>query len=278
MTLGCNRVGKVIDLSHLREISLRIKGAVNMMQAARLLHISTVRVRQLVAAGIIRVFGGEPRHGESWLIDGNSIADLSIESIISGAEKDLVTVSYLAKHHLPAGGGLVELIQAIRSGEIRAYRGADDGHSTLGYWLVKPQDLTGWLHTSFHGKSSEFPGVSVGKAAVLLGLKEEVAYSFVRLGLLWSTSVKRGRCTQQMVKPDAIERFRRRYILGPEIAVYLGMSPRDSLKHLWEIRIRPIAGPTISTASCRQYVWARSKKLVDYLAWKAAHSEDLDVA
>lgn len=270
---GGKRVFKAVNLGQLRETSLCIKGAVNMMQAARLLHISTVRVRQLIAAGIIHVFGGEPRHGESWLIDGKSIDDLSIERIISGAENDLVTVSYLAQHHLPAGGGLVELIQAIRSGEIRAYRNADEEHTTLGHWLLKPQDLTAWLHTSFHGKSSEFPGVSVGKAAVLLGLKEEVAYSFVRLGLLWSTSVKRGRCTQQMVKPDAIDRFRRRYILGPEIAVYLGMSPKDSLKHLWEIRIRPIAGPTILTAACRQYVWARSKKLVDYLVWKAAHCE-----
>ena len=275
---GGNRVWKAVNLSHLREIALWIEGAVNMRQAARLLHISTVRVRQLLAAGIIKVFGGEPRHGESWLIDRNSICDLSIENIITGAEKDLVTVSYLAKHHLPAGGGLVELIQAIRSGQIRAYRSADDDYATLGHWLLKPQDLAAWLETSFHGKTSDFPGVSVAKAAVLLGIKEEVVYSLVRLGLLRSTSVKRGRCTQQMVKPDAIERFRRRYILSPEISVYLGMSPRDSLKHLWKIRIKPIAGPTILSAACRQYVWARSKKLVDYLAWKAAHSEDSDVA
>jgi hypothetical protein len=278
VTRGGDRVWKVINLEHLREISQRIKGAVNITQAAKLLHITTVRVRQLLAAGILKVFGGDPHHGERWLIDGDSIRELRIENVVTGAEIDLVTVSYLSKHHLPAGGGLVELIHAIRSGQIHAYRNADDSRATLGYWLLRPEDLTDWLQTSFKGKTSDVPGLSVGKAAILLGIKEEVAYSLVRLGLLWSTSIKRGRCAQLMVKPDAIERFRRRYILGPEISVYLSMSPRDSFKHLWGVRIRPVAGPTISAGVCRQYVWARSKKLVDYLAWAAAHSEDLDVA
>ena len=36
-----------------------------------------------------------------------------------------------------------------------------------------------------------------------------------------------------MVKPTAIERFRRKYILGPELAVFLGMSPKHTTHHLW---------------------------------------------
>lgn len=74
-----------------------------------------------------------------------------------------------------------------------------------------------------------------------------------------------------MVKPTAIERFRRKYILGPELAVFLGMSPKHTTHHLWMNGFRPVAGPSIVKSLCRQYVWARSKKLVDYLTWKAAH-------
>lgn len=48
-----------------------------------------------------------------------------------------------------------------------------------------------------------------------------------------------------MVKPTAIERFRRKYILGPELAVFLGMSPKHTTLHLWMNGFRPVAGPSI---------------------------------
>jgi hypothetical protein len=73
---------------------------------------------------------------------------------------------------------------------------------------------------------------------------------------------------------QAIERFRRGYILGPEIAVYLVKSTREAFKHLWEARVRPVAGPSIPNAACRQYVWVRSKKLIDFFAGEAAQIDD----
>ncbi|MNJ38441.1 hypothetical protein D3C77_332880 [compost metagenome] len=189
-----------------------------------------------------------------------------------------MTINFIAKHYLPAGGGLVELIQAIKCGAIQAYRSDEDEPAALGQWLMRPSDLSLWMEERFQGSDLEFSGISVPKAAVILGIKEEVAYACVRLGLLGSNPTKIGRSTQHRVTPKAIETFRRKYILGPEIAAYLGMSPRDSLRHLWEIRFRPVAGPTLVSASCRQYVWSRSKKLVDYLTWRASHGSVTEAA
>lgn len=162
------------------------------------------------------------------------------------------------------------MIEAIQSGELKAFRDMDQHKAAVGYWLLKPQDLTDWMQHALQ-KAEDFLGITVAKAAVLLGVKEEVAYAMVRLGILWSTSVRRGRSTLQMVKPAAIERFRRRYILGPELAVFLRMSPKHITHHLWMNGLQPVAGPSIVKSPCRQYVWPRSKKLVDYLSWKAAH-------
>ncbi|MDN6864799.1 TniQ family protein [Pseudomonas rhodesiae] len=264
------RKSKVVDVGQVRELALLMQKAVNLRQAAKLLHINPERVRQLITGGILKFYGGKPKAGERWLIDVDSLSGLRFERTQAPPGNTLVTINYLAKHHLPTGGGLVEMIEAIRSGELKAFRDMDQSKAAVGYWLLKPQDLTGWMQHALQ-KSSDFPGITVAKAAVLLGVKEEAAYAMVRLGILWSTSVRRGRSTLQMVKPAAIERFRRRYILGPELAVFLGMSPKHITHHLWTNGFRPVAGPSIMKSPCRQYVWPRSKKLVDYLSWKAAH-------
>ncbi|MGX1182964.1 hypothetical protein AB7M29_000643 [Pseudomonas sp. F-14 TE3623] len=264
------RKSKVVDVDQVRELALLMEKAVNLRQAAKLLHINLERVRQLTSGGILKFYGGRPKAGEQWLIDVDSLGGLEIARTQAPPGNTLVTVNYLAKHHLPTGGGLVEMIKAIKSGELRAFRDADESKTAIGYWLLRPQDLTDWMQRMLQ-KSSDFPGITVGKAAALLGVKEEVGYAMVRLGILWSTSVRKGRSTVLMVKPAAIEKFRRKYILGPELAVFLGMSPKHTTHHLWMNGFRPVAGPSIVKAPCRQYVWPRSKKLVDYLAWKAAH-------
>lgn len=264
------RKSKVVDVGQVRDLALLMQKAVNLRQAAKHLHINLERVRQLITGGILKFYGGKPKVGEKWLIDIESLSGLRLERMHAPPGNTLVSVNYLAKHHLPTGGGLVEMIGAIQSGELKAFRDLDQSKATVGHWLLRPQDLTGWMQQALQ-KSSDFPGITVAKAAVLLGVKEEVAYAMVRLGILWSTSVRRGRSTLQMVKPAAIERFRRRYILGPELAVFLGMSPKHITHHLWMNGFRPVAGPSIVKSLCRQYVWPRSKKLVDYLSWKAAH-------
>ncbi|MCL9800747.1 MULTISPECIES: hypothetical protein [unclassified Pseudomonas] len=267
---SCGRKSKVVDVSQVRELALLMAKTVNLRQAAKLLHINLERVRQLISGGILKFYGGKPKAGEKWLIDVDSLRGLGLERIQAPHGDVFVSVNYLAKHHLPTGGGLVEMIEAIKSGELRAFRDADESKAAIGHWLLRPQDLTDWMQSALQ-KPSDSPGITVGKAATLLGVKEEVAYAMVRLGILWSMSVRRGRSTVLMVKPTAIERFRRKYILGPELAVFLGMSPKHTTHHLWMNGFRPVAGPSIVKSPCRQYVWPRSKKLMDYLAWRAAH-------
>lgn len=269
-----DRVFTVVDLDHLKAISQHLQGVADMKETSTLLSLCRNRVRQLLAGGTLQFFGGEPRPGERWLIDCRSINELIDEKLPTSSDQSLVSINYLAKHSLPKGGGLVELVQAIRAGELRAYGPAENGSVAVGAWLLKPQDFAAWQQARAENKSPVFPGLSVVKAAALLGVKEQCAYAFVRLGLLWSTAVERGRRTQLMVKPQAIDRFRRGYILGPEIAVYLGKSTREAFKHLWEARFRPVAGPSIPNEACRQYVWVRSKKLIDYLASEAAQIDD----
>lgn len=267
---------RVVHLPQLQEVSNHQNAAVTLEGAAKILAISKTRVRQLLSAGLLEFFGEHKTSRSPWLVARASLDELVPGGVDLVTDSELVSINFIAKHYLPAGGGLVELLQAINSGALHAYRNDEDEPVALGQLLMMPADITLWLEERFQGSDLEFAGVSVPKAAVILGIKEEVAYACVRLGLLKSNLSKIGRSTQHRVTPKAIETFRRKYILGPEIAAYLGMSPKDSLRHLWDIRFRPVAGPTLVSASCRQYVWSRSKKLIDYLTWRAGHGSDAE--
>ncbi|MGJ7547454.1 TniQ family protein [Pseudomonas alloputida] len=273
-----SRLLRVVHLGQLQEVSYHRHAAVTLNGASKILGLSMTRVRQLLSAGLLEFFGDHQVGRSPWLVARDSLDELMPDVVDLVAESGLVTISFIAKHYLPAGGGLVELLQAIKSGALQAYRSDEDESAALGQLLVNSADLSLWMEERFRGSDLKFSGLSVPQAAVILGVKEEVAYACVRLGLLKSNPAKIGRCTQHRVTPKAIETFRQRYILGPEIAAYLGMSPRDSLRLLWDIRFRPVAGPTMVNASCRQYVWSRSKKLIDYLVWRTTHGSDPDAA
>jgi hypothetical protein len=132
----------------------------------------------------------------------------------------------------------------------------------VGKWLISLDELV--LKEIVQHASSQDKGMSVSAAAKLLGVKEEVAYSLIRLGRLRAETVQSSRRSAQVVSLGAIGHFKRNYILKPEIALILGTSRvYDALRYK---RYLPVAGPTLLHAKCRQYVWRRSKKLTAYLA------------
>ena len=126
------RVFTVVDLDQLKAISQQLQGVVDMKETSNLLSLCRKRVRQLLAGGTLQFFGGEPRQGERWLIDCRSINELIVEKLPTSTDQSLVTINHLAKHFLPKGGGLVELVQAIRAGELRVYRQAETGPVAVG--------------------------------------------------------------------------------------------------------------------------------------------------
>lgn len=99
--------------------------------------------------------------------------------------------------------------------------------------------------------------MSVSQAAKELGVKEEVAYALARLGLLRTDTERHGRRKTQTVSDASLKRFRRSYVLAPELAALLKTDPRGMAKRLISAGIKPVAGPRLAGAPCRQYVWRR---------------------
>ncbi|MNR12687.1 hypothetical protein D3C85_1290570 [compost metagenome] len=81
----------------------------------------------------------------------------------------------------------------------------------------------------------------------------------VRLGWLRSDIVQCSRRSTFAVSLEAIQHFKRNYILAPEAALILN-APRVRITvKLQEEGFLPLAGPGLLNARCRQYVWRRSK-------------------
>jgi hypothetical protein len=139
------------------------------------------------------------------------------------------------------------LIAALSSGEIRCNDGAQRD-APLGKWYVPVQPVKAWL---LRWKADHVGVMSVTAAARAIGIKEEVAYHLVRVGLLQTHPPDNG--TSRRVTAEGIRQFQERYVGAAEVSRALGTSPKALLATL---AARPVTGPM--TDGGRQYFFNRS--------------------
>ncbi|RON02137.1 hypothetical protein BK658_07735 [Pseudomonas brassicacearum] len=264
------RVSTIVDIHQVRAISDHMEKAQCLKDTAQTLHLSESRVRQLLCASMIQFYGKHPERGEKWLVDQDSLAALHPPSISPPMDDDYLTVSYVTKHYLPTGGGLVELVKAVQAGDVQIY-GKHLDETAVGQWLVSKAKLMYWLHNNLRQYSARSV-MTISEAGDLLGVKQEVAYAMVHKGLLSTVTCQSGRSLTKMVNLSAVSRFKRHYVFGTELSVLLNISPKHVLEKLWENGFKPVAGPTIMRSPCRQYIWKRSIKLVQWVELLQVHS------
>ena len=144
------------------------------------------------------------------------------------------------------------LAQSIVHGRLRAFSPGGT-RIPFGKLLLDEQEIRSWRLS----RQRQASGMSVSQAAKELGVKEEVAYALARLGLLRTDTERHGKRKTQTVSDASLKRFRRSYVLAPELAALLKTDPRGMAKRLISAGIKPVAGPRLAGAPCRQYVWRR---------------------
>lgn len=106
-------------------------------------------------------------------------------------------------------------------------------------------------------------GVSVVQAAEHLGVKQEVAYALIRLGLLVADEMRIGRRSVFIVSAEQLQRFRTDFVFAAELARACGRSPKAVVAALAAEGVTEVAGP--NRGNCRQVIFA--KKDVDAVQW-----------
>ena len=116
----------------------------------------------------------------------------------------------------------------------------------------------------YDGQTSSI--LPIPDVAVRLGVKQEVAYALVNLGLLETEIYTCGRRQAQGVNVRALATFHETYVFAVDLAKSLGRSPRAVIAALASDGIEPVASPTIG--NCRQTLYRREG--LKGISWLAA--------
>ena len=247
------RQARVVDVNLAAPLLERLRQAVTLEQAAERLAIGKTRTRQLAEAGVLMTFGGKPRRGARWWIDPVSLEQFHDTPLLpTPPDTPVLSVAHVARHLAMTQAEFSALAQSIVNGRLRAFSPGGT-RIPFGKLLLDEQEIRSWRLS----RQRQASGMSVSQAAKELGVKEEVAYALARLGLLRTDTERHGKRKTQTVSDASLKRFRRSYVLAPELAALLKTDPRGMAKRLISAGIKPVAGPRLAGALCRQYVWRR---------------------
>ncbi|WP_232505815.1 hypothetical protein, partial [Burkholderia thailandensis] len=110
--------------------------------------------------------------------------------------------------------------------------------------------------------------ISIVEAARRLGVKQEVMYHLINIGLVGTRTGKRRRRTARIVDADELKRFSGQFLPLSTVARAMGISARQAPSWAREHGIEIVTGPSVDGG--RQY-WIR--KPVD---WDASASTEPD--
>jgi predicted DNA-binding transcriptional regulator AlpA len=122
-------------------------------------------------------------------------------------------------------------------------------------WMFDKSELRQWISKQIKGQREG--AMSIPEAAVHLGVKQEAIYHMVNKGLI--PHVLEVDSLQRMIEVTALELFKERYALGPELGKRIGIPAFVLAKRLFDQGIVPISGPQIDSG--RQNVYMRSEDL-----------------
>ncbi|WP_247596815.1 hypothetical protein [Hydrogenophaga sp. PAMC20947] len=243
------RHARSIHLSELPGIKTATDGAMTLERAARVLALPKCRVRELIEGDLLTPLVSRKfnRGAAAWLISKSEVDRLHVQAVQAPGNSKSIPVRDILKYwRLRAHEGIA-LIAAVVDGYLYA-EGDDQSPVPIGEANLNAARAKDWLLKHRAEARQDF---SVDAAAKQLGVKQQVAYDLVRLGILRSTTV--GALGHRVAAGD-IEQFQATYISLARLAKEGRRSPRALLD---ELAASPVCGPSINGA--RQYFYRRSE-------------------
>jgi hypothetical protein len=166
--------------------------------------------------------------------------------------KDSVSIATIARRVPIPGYDTTDVIEAIRAGRLAPIGLARKGHG-LQRFRFRSSDVDRFVAalTRVEGRT-----LSVVEAAGELGVKQEVAYHWVRTGLLATVTVDSPTESGHRVTAAALAAFRQEYMTGAEFARMHGLGRKWAATHLVQAGVQAVSGPSVDGA--RQFLFRRA--------------------
>lgn len=144
-------------------------------------------------------------------------------------------------------GHTLSFFEALLSRKIVAHRYTQSAHH-LHNWEVSTSDLQAWL--SALNRSAEL--MSIPLAADRLGLKQQVIYHLVKVGLLPTIRHRIGRRVARAINLVDIEKFQQTYITLSALALQHGIDFRSAKSWAQDRKVKFASGPGVDGG--RQFI------------------------
>jgi hypothetical protein len=150
------------------------------------------------------------------------------------------------------GFDVCDVVEAVRAGELVPVALAPRARG-LHRLLFRLSDVERFVagFTQFEGRT-----LSVVEAAAELGVKQEVAYHWVRIGLLKTVTVDSPMESGRRITEAALEAFRSEYVTAAEYARVHRLGWKWAARHLIEFGVQAVSGPSVDGA--RQFLFRRA--------------------
>lgn len=243
------RHSRSIHRSELPGIKGATDGALSLEKTARMLSLPKRRVRELIEGDLLTPLVSRQvnRGAAAWLIPKNEVARFHVQSNQAPDNSKGIALCDILKYWRLRDQESNALIAAVVDGHLQAV-GGGQSPVPIGAAILNAARVKDWLLKHRAEARQDF---SVDAAAKQLGVKQQVAYDLVRLGILRSTTV--GALGHRVAAGD-IEHFQATYISLASLAKEGRRSPRTLLG---ELAASPVCGPKINGA--RQYFYRRSE-------------------
>jgi predicted HTH domain antitoxin len=242
--------GRQARTVHFREVGwmkAAAGGAVSLCEAARLLALPERRLRELIAAGVVKplISRQSSRSSAAWLISRAEVDRLQPTTARTTVSTG-VSLGDVLKYWRLRREQAEDLVRAIVDGRITSIF-CGNALQPLGKARFDPAELHRWFDTHRTIRGAD---LSVDQAAKALGVKQQVGYALVRQGLL--SAIENESQGLRVTEAD-IDEFQLTYVSLAEMARAARRSPRAMLE---TIGAKPICGPRIDGS--RQYFFRRA--------------------
>lgn len=245
--LPSGRTVRSIDGQQLKHLADLAKAGLTLKEVAHRLALPERRVRELLAEHIIEPLVSRTQgNAAAWLISERQLERLYFSGLEINPLPATVTFQKVLKHWRLRQGEFKALVQALLSDQLIPV-GLQANRVPLGKLVFDECQFRHWVTEL---RDAVGGSLSVDEAANRLGLKQQVAYELVKVGLLAATQDNGSSCR---ISPAALEVFSENYISLAEYARSLHRQPRAVLQSL---KVQPVSGPTIDGS--RQYFYRRT--------------------
>ena len=243
-TVG-GRVRRVIAPPLVAALAQALNALVSVQRAAEILGCGRGRVLALIDAGVLCRVRAEVRRADVEALRNRVLGlaengGLGVEQPRGWRSLDeiwrlLIPVSFTQ-----------EFMLAVQEGRIRVW--AAPGATNLrGVFVPTPEVQAWWRSEQARGHET----LSLGQAAVALGVKEQVAYALADRGLLKASATRIGRRAGRRVTLESISAFQDRYVALTTLTAPEGVHSHAALAWAQARGLKVVTGPKVDGS--RQY-------------------------